>query len=82
MPPSPLLEGEECWWPWIAPPCRVGLMLGRRIQRREGSLWDAQLHPCKDSFDLDFREYIASAYREGKLLQRKAAILYGEKALP
>lgn len=56
-------------------------MLGRCIQR-EGSLWDAQLHPCKDSFALDFKEYIASACREGKLLQRKAAILHAEKVLP
>lgn len=81
MPPSPLLEGEECWWRWKAPPCWVGLMLGRCI--REGkSLWDAQLHPCKNSFALDFREYITLTCREGKLLHRKAVILHDEKALP
>lgn len=39
---------------------------GQMYQRRKGSLWDAQLHPCKDSFALDFREHITPTCREGK----------------
>lgn len=58
-----------------------GANAGQMYQRRRGSLWDAQLHPCKDSFALDFREYITPTCREGKLLHRKAAILHDEKAL-
>lgn len=54
---------------------------GQMYQRRKEP-WDAQQHPCKDSFALDFREYITLTCREGKLLHRKAAILQDEKALP
>lgn len=57
-----------------------GANAGQMYQRRKEP-WDAQQHPCKDSFALDFREYITLTCREGKLLHRKAAILHDEKAL-